>query len=118
VRILVVALSLLGAACGDDGGAADPPTNGVDAEADVVIALEIVDGDLVGGSRQADIEIGARVEVVVSGNSDDQVHVHGYDLYVDLADGAGRTTFDALIPGTFEIELEASGRLLVRMTVS
>ena len=44
--------------------------------------------------------------------------MHGYDLYVELVDGVGTTSFDALIPGTFEIELEESGRLLVRMTVS
>ena len=117
-RVLVVAVALFVAACGDDGGAADTTPSAVDPDADVLIALDVVDGDLVGGSRQENIAIGDSVEVVVTGNSDDQVHVHGYDLYVDLVDGAGSTSFDALIPGTFEIELEGSGRLLVRMTVS
>ena len=116
-RILVVAVALLAAACGDDEGAAPTPSVS-DSDADVVIALEVVDGDLVGGSRQENIDLGESVEVVVTGNSVDQVHVHGYDLYVDLVDGAGSTSFDALIPGTFEIELEEAGRLLVRMTVS
>ena len=116
--LLVAVVVLLVAACGDDGGAADPGSPSADPGADTVIALEVVDGDVVGGSRQANIDLGDSVEVVVSGNSDDQVHVHGYDLYVDLVEGAGSTSFDALIPGTFEIELEGSGRLLVRMTVS
>ena len=118
VRVLVVAIALIAAACGDDGGAADPVSSVADSAADTIIALDVVDGDLVGGSRQENISLGDAVEVVVTGNSDDQVHVHGYDLYVDLVDGAGATAFDALIPGTFEIELEGSGRLLVRMTVS
>jgi hypothetical protein len=118
-RGLVVVLALVVAACGDDGGAADlDSSTSAPASADVVIALEVLDGDLVGGSRQESIGIGDSVEVVVTGDSDDQVHVHGYDLYVDLVDGEGSASFDALIPGTFEIELEGSGRLLVRMTVS
>ncbi|MEQ8839619.1 MAG: hypothetical protein RIB98_01450 [Acidimicrobiales bacterium] len=115
--IPVVVVALLAAACGDDGEASAPADAGDDA-ADVVIELEVVDGDLVGGSRQVDVGLGQSVEVVVSGDSTDQVHIHGYDLYVDLVDGEGSTSFDALIPGTFEIELEAAGRLLVRMTVS
>jgi hypothetical protein len=118
-RGLVVVLALVVAACGDDGGAADlDSSTSAPASADVVIALEVLDGDLVGGSRQESIGIGDSVEVVVTGDSDDQVHVHGYDLYVDLVDGEGSASFDALIPGTFEIELEGSGRLLVRLTVS
>lgn len=118
VVALLVAVALFVGGCGDDGGAADPAPSSGDAVADVVIALDVVDGDLVGGSRQENVALGDAVEVVVTGNSDDQVHVHGYDLYVDLVDGAGSTTFDALIPGTFEIELEGSSRLLVRLTVS
>lgn len=119
LRGLVVAVALFAAACGDDGGAVEPEPSGSTSEsADTVIALEVIDGDLAGGSRQENIGIGDSVEVVVTGDSDDQVHVHGYDLYVDLVDGEGSARFDALIPGTFEIELEGSGRLLVRMTVS
>ena len=118
VVALLVAVALSVGGCGDDGGAADPAPASGDAAADVVIALDVVDGDLVGGSRQVAVALGDSVEVVVTGNSDDQVHVHGYDLYVDLVDGVGSTTFDALIPGTFEIELEGSSRLLVRLTVS
>ncbi len=119
LRGLIVALALVVAGCGDDGGGADAESPATTpASADVVIALEVIDGDLVGGSRQESIGLGDSVEVVVTGDSDDQVHVHGYDLYVDLVDGEGSTSFDALIPGTFEIELEGSGRLLVRMTVS
>jgi len=114
---IVVAILLIGSACSDDGGAADPGPS-VEGGVDATISLEVLDGDLVGGSRQEDIDIGDSVEVIVSGNSDDQVHIHGYDRYVDLVDGEGSVSFDALIPGTFEIELEASGRLLIRMTVS
>lgn len=121
--VVAVVLTLAAAACGDDGDDAAPTGGETDttdgaATADTVIALEVRDGDLVGGSRQENVSLGDTVEVVVTGDSTDQVHVHGYDLFVDLTGGEGNLTFDALIPGTFEIELESSGRLLVRMTVS
>jgi hypothetical protein len=118
---VAMVLALTAAACGgdaDDGGDDAPAGDDITDSADTVIALEVRDGDLVGGSRQENVSLGDAVEVVVTGDSTDQVHVHGYDLFVDLTDGEGSLTFDALIPGTFEIELEGSGRLLVRMTVS
>lgn len=118
--VLVVVLAVASAACGgDDGGGADTGTTGDPAaDHDTVIALDVVGEELVGGSRQEDVSLGDRVLVTLTGDTADQVHVHGYDLYIDPVDGAGEVEFDALIPGTFEIELEGSGRLLVRMTVS
>ena len=67
LRILVVAVVLFAGACGDDGGAADPSATSPGSGADSVIALEVVDGDLVGGSQQVDIGLGDSVEVVVVG---------------------------------------------------
>ncbi|MEZ5166617.1 MAG: hypothetical protein R2695_09010 [Acidimicrobiales bacterium] len=88
------------------------------AGADTVITLDVVDGELVGGSRTESVHLGDTVRVVVTGNTDDEVHVHGYDLRVEPVDGSGEIEFEAIIPGTFEIELEGAGRVLVRMTVS
>lgn len=124
VAVLAAVLALGAVGCGDDSDAdpsdpADPVvTVGESAEFDSVVELDVVDGELVGGSRQVDVGLGDRVQVVVTGDIEDQVHVHGYDLYIDPVDGEGELEFDAIIPGTFEIELEAAGRLLVRMTVS
>ena len=83
-----------------------------------VIDLVIIDGKLDGGARREPVGLGDTVTIRVSGNSDDEVHVHGYDLLVDLVDGAGSLTFEASIPGIFEIELEGSHTLLVRLEVS
>ena len=82
-----------------------------------VIELTLVDGELVGGARRESVSLGEEVAVRVSGAGSDHVHVHGYDLFVDLVDGAGELTFTASIPGVFEIELEDSGTLLVQMEV-
>ena len=54
----------------------------------------------------------------VSGNSTDHVHIHGYDLFLHLENGAGELAFVADIPGVFEIELEEAGIVLVQLEVS
>ena len=94
------------------------PTTEAPVSADgSVIELAVVGGELVGGARRESVSLGEEVTVRVSGAGSDHVHVHGYDLFVDLVDGAGELTFTASIPGVFEIELEDSGTLLVRMEV-
>lgn len=86
-------------------------------DAGSVIALMVIGTELEGGARRESIPLGEKVTVRVSGNSTDHVHIHGYDLFIELADGTGELTFAADIPGVFEIELEGSGTLLVQMEV-
>ena len=48
----------------------------------------------------------------------EEVHVHGYDIKKDLvANETANVSFDASIPGIFEIELEQSGTPLGRLKV-
>ena len=109
--------TLVATAC---GGGDDPPSTPVttDPAAGTVIELVVVGNELQGGARRESATLGEEVTIRVSGDSDDEVHLHGYDLSVDLVDGAGELTFPALIPGVFEIELEESGTLLVQLEVS
>ncbi|NNE73078.1 MAG: hypothetical protein HKN26_05390 [Acidimicrobiales bacterium] len=127
VSSVLVAMALLGAAaCGSSGesGSRTPadspsPTTAVSADgADTVVALDLVNGELAGGPRRDKVSLGDVVKVVVTGDIEDAVHIHGYDLFVPLEDGAGELTFDALVPGVFEIELEEAGVLLVQLEVS
>jgi hypothetical protein len=65
-------------------------------------------GEVVGGVVQADVDQGARVRLTVRADVEDEVHLHGYDLFADVAPGQpGRITFTADDPGEFEAELEA-----------
>lgn len=109
VALVMMAAAL--AACG--GGSVDSSS-----KAAVTINIEVQGGSPVGGIQKVTVGRGDAVTVTVSGDSNDRVHIHGYDLYVDLADGSGSTEFDALIPGVFEIELESSSKKLVQLTVS
>ena len=110
-RRLVAAAALVAllASCSSDGGA-------VSSEDEIIIEFGD-EGGLVGGVRRESVDLGAKVTMIVEGSTDEQVHVHGYDLYIE-PEGPGALEFDALIPGRFEVELEQSGQLLIELTVS
>lgn len=107
--LAVAALVAIVAACGGDGGA-------VSSEDEIILEFDD-EGGLVGGVRRESVDLGAKVTMIVEGNTDEQVHVHGYDLYLEPG-GPAALEFDALIPGRFEVELEQSGQLLIELTVS
>ncbi len=111
VGVAVMALALLVTACG--GGSVDNST-----KSSVVIGIEIRGEAPVGGIRQVTVSRGDALTVSVSGDFDGRVHIHGYDLFIDLSGGSGSTQFDALIPGVFSIEIESTSRQLLKLTVS
>lgn len=83
-----------------------------------VIDLTITDGAVQGGVRREVVRIGDAVTLRVSGNTSDEVHIHGYDLHMDLDEGQGELTFEASIPGVFEVELEGTHTLVLQLEVS
>lgn len=133
--IVAVVLILAAAACTDaqDPTIGDPPTApgptstttgpaGPTAEATrdgQVERIEItVSGGEVDGPGTLPVEAGTDVELVVDSDVDDHIHVHGYDLFQDVAAGETATlTFTADIPGVFEVELEDSGTPLLDLQV-
>ncbi len=86
--------------------------------AGTIIDLEVTDGQIAGGARREAARLGEEVTIRVIGNSADHVHVHGYDLFLHLTEGAGELVFTADIPGVFEIELEEAGITLIQLEVS
>lgn len=83
-----------------------------------VIAVSVAGGDVEGGGRK-EVALGGTVTLRVTSDVADHVHVHGYDIKQDV--GAGETveiTFDATIPGVFEVELEEARIPLVELQVS
>jgi hypothetical protein len=61
---------------------------------------------------------GETVRFRVRSTTDEEVHVHGYDLKKDVRPGQTITfAFKADIPGIFEIEFEKSGTTLAQLKV-
>jgi hypothetical protein len=140
--LLVLPLALGAAACGDDDDDDAGPTTASTAEVapstttagtseptsttttvaepeGTVIEVDVVGGEPEGGARTVEVAVGEDVTLRVRSDVEDEVHVHGYDLFVDVAPGApGELTFVAEIPGQFEIELEGAHTLLVDLVVS
>lgn len=118
---------LVSVACGGDG---DEPTVTSDAPTTVsrapaatspartVLAVTVRGGSVVeGGSRQR-ATLNEAVTIRVTSDVADEVHVHGYEKKFAVAPGqTGEVTFNANIPGVFEVEFEKSGRQLFTMEV-
>lgn len=114
--VAIIVFTFACAACGggDDGGS-PPPTDSTSGT-EIVIAFE--GGVPARDIWRQDVPLGDLVSVEVSGDRDEDIHIHGYDLYITPDEGDAALEFNALIPGRFEIELEESGRLILEITVS
>ena len=56
---------------------------------------------------------------MVTSDTAEEVHVHGYDILKAVSGGhPAHFAFTAEIPGVFEVELEGSGRLLLQLEIS
>jgi FtsP/CotA-like multicopper oxidase with cupredoxin domain len=88
-----------------------------------VSRIRVRDAAVVGGVQRVQAKKGDTVRIVVTSNARDEIHLHGYDIYEDVAPGKpARFVFRADIEGIFEIEshvAEDAGRdpLLARLVV-
>jgi hypothetical protein len=83
-----------------------------------VPTIEVVGGEPQGGPADLEFTKGDEVRFDVSSDVDEEVHVHGYDVYADLVAGKTATIeFPADIDGVFEVELHGTGALLAELTV-
>jgi hypothetical protein len=93
-----------------------PPAGG---ESEGVIELSIVGGNVEGGVRREKVKQGSQVTIRVTSDITDELHLHTYDLKIDLVAGqSSDLTFLAKIPGVFEVELEGRGKKVLELEVS
>ncbi len=72
--------------------------------------ITIRDGEPVGGPAEIRVEQGERIRFRVVSDVADHVHVHAYDIFMDVAPGEPVTfSFKATITGITEVELEDRG---------
>jgi hypothetical protein len=83
------------------------------------IVLEIVGGNAVGGVRREKVKQGSEVRLRITSDVADELHVHTYDLTVDVEPGEpAELVFEATIPGIHEIELEKRRKKVLELEVS
>ena len=83
-----------------------------------LISVTIANGQITPGPGKVDVPLGEEVTVEVTSDVAEEVHLHGYDKFLDLEPGkVTKVTFTADSPGVFEAELEGSGKLLFELQV-
>jgi hypothetical protein len=82
------------------------------------IEVTVAGGQVSGDTGRVPVAAGTSVTLVVTSDASDEVHVHGYDLTVELRPGQpAELPFDATIPGVFEVELHEAGTVLLSLQV-
>lgn len=75
-------------------------------------------------AEQGDVESleygrGDRVRLLFASDVTEEIHVHGYDIYVDVSPGSPeQVSFAADLDGVFEIEAHGSGVQIARLIVT
>lgn len=98
---------------------AAPPSSSPAAQPAVqTVRLSYAGGQVSGDTGRVAVPLDTTVDLVVTGDTADQVHLHGYDHYLDVpAGGTATLRFTADRPGVFEVELH-NGLLLTQLAVS
>lgn len=79
----------------------------------------VIEGTEVSGGGRITVPLGETVTLRFTSDVADEVHIHGYDLVVDLvAGGTVEESFVADIPGVVEIETHHGGLLLANLEAS
>jgi hypothetical protein len=82
------------------------------------INVRFQNGEVVGGVKEVEIDRNTQVVLTVRSDVADHVHVHGYDLFTDVAPGQpAKIRFRADLVGRFDIELEDRALPLVDLRV-
>jgi hypothetical protein len=109
-----------------DGATTQGPEPSPTAPDAVEVEIEVEEGRIqlqVEGRRQpvpgrVEVTQGERVSIKLEADSAQEVHVHGYDLFVNIIQGGERTIqFPASAPGVFEVELEDTHELIFELEV-
>ncbi len=88
------------------------------ADADVVISGALTGDDLDMEERRIEVEEGQSVGIIFEADIEEEIHLHGYDILSAVGpDTTAEFAFLADSPGTFEVELEQSGRFLFEIQV-
>lgn len=83
----------------------------------VPIAITVKNAKPVGGIHRATVKQGEKVHLVVTSDTVDEVHLHGYDLHAEVEHGKAEIDFTADIAGRFEAELEDHGVQILDLEV-
>jgi len=101
------------------GDTAAPEPSSIAGASDEIIVHVGVDDAATVGSRVEDVKLGDNVILRLTSDSDEDYHVHGYDLEQKVAAGVeAQFEFKADMAGDFEVESHVTDKVYVVLHVS
>lgn len=98
------------------------PSNTTDPSgeaADVTLNVAVANGKVNPSGATIKAKAGQTVLITAVSDTEDELHVHGYDKELELKPGKPTSvTFKADVKGTFEVETHESGKLVAKLVVS
>lgn len=93
-------------------------TTGPEKARPKVATIRISGGRPAGGLRKLTFKEGGTIRFRVTGDADDEVHLHGYDIEKPVGPGkAASFSVPATITGRFEVELHDTATPIAEVTV-
>jgi hypothetical protein len=94
------------------------PSSAPESPAGQHLRVQLTGGQASGDTGRVRVAVGTPVTLSITSDAADEVHVHGYDLEATLTPGTpAEISFDAGIPGVFEVELHEAGTVLLSLQV-
>ncbi|MGZ4573218.1 MAG: cupredoxin domain-containing protein [Blastococcus sp.] len=82
------------------------------------IVVAVKNGKVSPPTHRVQVTKDTHVRLIVTSDTADEVHVHGYDIEKELAPGKPTTLrFTADVPGVFEVELHKANLVILRLQV-
>jgi plastocyanin len=98
------------------------PSNTADPsgeQADVTVNVTVANGKVNPSGSSIKVKAGQTVLITAVSDTDEELHIHGYDKELELAPGKPASVkFTANMKGTFEVETHKSGKLVAKLVVS
>jgi hypothetical protein len=109
--------SATGEGPGEGKNAGDKPERDKPAKPEVPV-IEIRDGQPVGGVQDLEFKKGDEVRIEIRANTDEEVHLHGYDITLPVPAGKPSTlSFKADLDGGYELESHVTAAPLAQISI-
>lgn len=79
--------------------------------------IRIRDGQAAGGEQELRYERGDTIALRFVSDAPGEVHIHGFDRYVEVGGGPKVTRLEADLEGIFEVEEHGSGAILAKLEI-
>ena len=102
---------------GEDGPTTTTETTAPPPPRVRIETIRIRDGGPVGGEQTFEYERGDTIRLRFVSDVPGEVHIHGFDRYVDVSPRLQVTRFKATLEGIFEVEEHGSGEILAKLEI-